>query len=97
MKALRQRKWWLRGSAILLIALAMCGEIAIWMDPPVSYYGQWVRQHELFERQITPVTCVQLHISAWYRLVARIFPAPSSFICFDTDAEARRWMLVNNP
>ena len=94
---MRKRKWGLAAAALLVIALAVCGGITIWMDPPVQYYGQWIRQHDLFERQINPVMCVQLNISDWYRRVARVFPAPSSFICFNTDAEARLWMQQNLP
>ncbi|MBI1259040.1 MAG: hypothetical protein GC204_16340 [Chloroflexi bacterium] len=92
----RKHKRWIVSIVFIMLLLAAYGGITIWIDPPISYYGHWIRQHELRERQITPVTCVQLHITGWYRLVAQVFPAPSSFICFDTDAEARRWMLINN-
>jgi hypothetical protein len=95
MLIVRKFKRWIIILACVGMVLAGYAGVTVWLDPPVEYYGQWMRQHELYEQVKIPTFCVQNPVTDWYRQLARIFPAPSSFICFNSDAEARLWMQQN--
>ncbi len=89
---LRKGKWWIIGIACVAIVAGGYFGVTLWFDPPVLYYSQWIGRNELFEQVNNSTFCVQNPVTGWYRQLARVFPTPSSFICFNTDAEARRWM-----
>jgi hypothetical protein len=92
---LRKRRWWLAVLTFILTVMAVSAGIAIWTDPPIEYYGRWMWQHELHQQVTHSIFCVANSVTDWYRQLARIVPAPSTFICVNTDSEARLWMSQN--
>ena len=87
--------------SILLLGVAAFAGVAFWINPPVEYYGDCMWMSDLRTRRETQPNagnhCAQQPLTRFYRALAAAFPAPSIFICFDSQAETYAWVRENYP